>query len=152
MVKKNVAKKPAYQPPKLKTKNKWLPKNEEENSDSDNHEIEERKSKVTGKKKKQDVGRMTQYDKFDNPGLEDNPKMDYNSTIVGKKVLAPAKKRGTAVNTNTVTTFSRMGEDQEQHENDFDEIYGGQEQDNRVACKNCDRKFNPDRLPVHQKS
>lgn len=48
---------------------------------------------------------------------------------------------------NTVTTFSRL--DEERDEMDF---IGNDMDDGRVPCDNCGRKFNPDRLPVHQKS
>lgn len=152
-IKKTVAKKPVYQPPKLATKNKWIPKNDEENSDGSNsNEKEEKKTKLMPKKNKQDVGRMTRYDKYEDPGLEDDPKMDYNTTSVSKKVENSVKKSKSKLNTNTVTTFSRMEDEPEQRNNDFNDIYGGQDDDDRVPCKNCGRKFNPDRLPVHQKS
>ena len=49
---------------------------------------------------------------------------------------------------NTQTTFSRMDEEKDE----FDPMMQEPSEDNRVPCDNCGRKFNPDRLPIHQKS
>ena len=95
---------------------------------------------------------MTTYDTAnDNEFLSE--KQDFNSTTTAKKTPKKLNKKPKEITTNTVTTFSRMEEEQEKRNDEFNDIYGNQEeQDNRVPCSNWGRKFNPDRLPVHQKS
>lgn len=125
------------------------PKDENQSNRSSDNEIEEEKLKQKPKEKNRN---MTHYDNFTNYDLEEDPKKEYNSTKKTKKMQSPPKKCETVMNTNTMTTFSRLNEDQHEEPNHPSEPFAPSGEDNRVACDNCGRKFNPDRLPIHQKS
>lgn len=108
--------------------------------------------KTAKKTKKKPAGLRTAYDKFDKGEIEDEERTNHNSTANLKSMNKSSTEAPKEMNTNTVTTFSRMEEEPEQRNNDFNDMYGAPPEDGRVPCPNCGRKFNPDRLPVHQKS
>lgn len=137
-MKKAVGKKPAYQPPKLKTKSSWKPPKEEESSErsTDRGEIEERKVKQKPKqnkpKEKPDIGRRTNYNSYDDPSLVDDPKEEYNTTSKSTKHINSAKKSQTSMKMNTVTTFSRMDEEAPSQFSGHDDMFAPPANDNRV--------------------
>lgn len=139
-MKKTVGKKPVYQPPKLKTKSSWQPPKEDEGSEksTDRGEIEERKvkQKPQQKKPKPDIGRRTKYNNYDNPSLIEEPKEEYNTTSISTKHKNSAKKSQTSMKMNTVTTFSRMDEEEPNQTNTYDDMFAPPTEDNRVECSN----------------
>jgi hypothetical protein len=127
---KAITKKPVYQPPKLKTKNQWMPQNEENNSNkSSESEIEEEKSKLKPKPQNRN---MTHYDNFTNYDLEKDPKMEYNSTKKTKNLKSTPKKCETVMNSNTMTTFSRLNEERDNEPTHQMEPFNDFGVDNRV--------------------
>lgn len=153
-MKNTVGKKPVYQPPKPTTKSKWVAPTSNDNSDnSENESMEERKavgkSKATKAKSNSKPTNMTNYNKFADSELDEDPRHEYSTTNRSKTKNSTIKKGGTAMKTNTVTTFSRLEEERDERDAAFNEMA---DDDNRVPCENCGRKFNPDRLPIHQKS
>ena len=75
------------------------------------------------------------------PKLESKPKSIKSETL--------GKKGGNTTQFNTVTTFSRLDEDGDDRNSFYNDA---EDDDNRVPCENWGRKFNPDRLEIHQKS
>ena len=85
-------------------------------------------------KPKKDIGRMTNYEKFADPDIDSDPKLEYKTASMSKKNLRVPQPQS-AMNGNTVTTFSRMEEEPEKRAAEIDDIYGGGE-DQRVPCEN----------------
>ena len=101
----------------------------EENKSSDN-EIEEEKLKSHPNPKNRN---MTHYDNFTNYELEEDPRKEYNSTKKAKNVQSPHKKCETAMNTNTMTTFSRLNEERDDEPSHPSELFAAPDVDERVA-------------------
>ena len=59
-----IKKKPVYQPPKLKIKSAWKPSKSESKEDENNN-LEEKKAKITPKKKKCEDGRLAGHDAYE---------------------------------------------------------------------------------------
>jgi hypothetical protein len=93
---------------------------------------------------------------FNNDDLTTDPALEYNTAKYSHRKdneSADYNTNNSAMKINTMTDFSRLDVDEEKDDMDmYDQPMEQPDYDDRVACKNCGRKFNPDRLPVHQKS
>lgn len=146
-LKKGLEKKPGYQPPKLRTKSHWYPPKESDPLSDENAADNSFKSKGN-KSKKSKMSSTIEY----KGEYNEDPRNEYKTEDNKKKSKVSKNNQSSAMKMNTMTTFSRLDEEKEERDQ-FDPMFEQPlENDNRVPCSNCGRKFNPDRLGVHEKT
>lgn len=160
-MKGKVAKKPVYQPPKLKTRTKWMAPPEDHDPESSENVVHNplpnNKSKNPKKKKSPRKSDFNTLD-LNNSDFNDDPNVEFKTGKITTKNDDPSEgiQYGTTggIKINTMTTFSRLDEEKLDVDDptQYDAPYEQPPGDDRVPCPNCGRKFNPDRLPVHMKS
>ncbi|CAI2384054.1 unnamed protein product [Moneuplotes crassus] len=147
-------------PSSVKTKNLWNKISEKskqwlKNKPGKNNGIKIKiHSSIRNRKKRKVVKKPTTDEKFKLSGVKISGKASHKSSSksFSKSALERPKPYPDA-HISTPSALSKTDEDSKQQVAEFQEIYGSPEQeDNRVACSTCGRKFNLDRLPIHLKS